>query len=149
MCFVCRILSVSHEAKELGISRKSTEYTLRAREVCPSIKVFTKPNVWGKPDSKKTRAATWEILTFIRKYCAKFGNDIIIQLGSSDEFYIDISAEVDRRMKEKMNSPAWGDPLHMSCNIFLENGIGSKQGPFKYQLKFVSMTNILHKNHLT
>jgi len=125
----------------LGVSRSATPFINEALVVCPILHEFCKPNVWGKPDSKKTRAGTCEVLDCIREFCATKGEDIIVQMASSDEFYLDISSEVTRRMDKKLKNSKWF--VNISKNIVHESAKVSLPGPFRYQLKRVRIIPIM------
>jgi len=138
-----RIVSVTHEAKRLGVSRSATPHIRQVREVCPTIIVFSKPNVWGKQDTKKPRHGTWQILDTIREFCATraLGNDVIVELASSDEVYLDISSEVTRAMERLHKTRKTS--ISISKDIVHENGRRSRQGPFEYHLRTVSSHKML------
>jgi nucleotidyltransferase/DNA polymerase involved in DNA repair len=122
-----RVVSATYEAKAFGVSRTFTSRVEEALAKCPELKVFRKQDAWGKQDSSKTRHATWEILDCVKSFCSQYGDDIIIELASSDEIYLDISAEVTRGMDRASN-----DRLEIPAKVVWERKTSSLQGPFKY-----------------
>lgn len=59
------ILAATYEAKAFGISRSLTPTVKTAKELCPHLHVFWKPNRWGKQDQSKLRMTTAEIVHHI------------------------------------------------------------------------------------
>jgi hypothetical protein len=116
------------------VSRSSTPKLDDAPKKCPDLIVFKKPDVWGKQDSSKTRHATWEIIDCVSEYCRQFGDDILIELASSDEIYIDISAEVTRGMNRRSQSRRnVAEPIFIPENIIWEDTKTPLHGPFWYK----------------
>ncbi len=87
-----RILACSYEAKALGVSRSTTPKIKDAQKLCPYLHVFHKPDKWGKQDQSKLRQATWEIVSHIQEFLkianTGVGGDVILEVASSDEFYL-------------------------------------------------------------
>jgi nucleotidyltransferase/DNA polymerase involved in DNA repair len=126
-----RVVSATYEAKAFGVSRTLTSRVEEALAKCPELKVFRKQDAsWGKQDSSKTRHATREILDCVKSFCSQYGDDIIIELASSDEIYLDISAEITRGMDQAEASS--NESLEIPEKVVLERKTSSLQGPFKY-----------------
>jgi hypothetical protein len=138
---------VTSEAKAFGINRHATPRVWEARNLCPYLKIFTKPDYYGKQDSRKTRHATWALLDCVKEYCGGHINagEIVVELGSSDEIYLDLSVEISRRVElmMKRHLEAWPYsaffPVEFSQNVVFEARYEKVLGPFS---SYIPVTNV-------
>lgn len=87
------IIAVSYEARAQGVQRNWTTGD-DARAVCPSIHLVRVPELRGKADLTKYRNAGAEIIDVMAQYCA------CVERASIDEAYLDLTAEVERRLND-------------------------------------------------
>jgi len=66
------------------------------------LHVLQIPRVNGKPDSYKLRSAADEVLKVVESQCKKYDN-MILQYSPSDEFYVDMTSEVNNNLVSLRN----------------------------------------------
>jgi hypothetical protein len=88
------------KAKKLGITKQMT--SADADKMCWDLLTLYVPEYdWGRPNYHLLRGASHNFLTAIRDFCGKyFIYPAVIEFsgGEGDEAYLDITAEVSRRM---------------------------------------------------
>jgi len=143
-------VSVSPEAKKLGISRANTPNERDVRKKFPDLvdlQVFRKDNEFGKPDSRKTRHGTWQLLDAVKEFCSRgSGNDIIIELASSDEIYLELSGVVTKGIQMRKSNGRNPEFAELDCFIVLEGHHPSRTGPFRYYFNQRVSSIFLTKN---
>lgn len=127
-----RVVSVSPEAKKVGVSRATTPTKRMALKVFSGLTVFTKPNEFGKPDTRRTRYGTWELFDSIKNFCSK-APDIVIELASSDEIYLDLSGEVSRGVSRRKSEKNRDFIQLDDCTVW-EKASECIHGPFQYRI---------------
>lgn len=130
-----RIVAVTHEAKAFGISRNETPNIRDAVKKCDNLEIFRKRDKFGKQDQTGCRLATWQLVSGIQSFLKEFsGGDVVLEVGSSDEFYLDISSEVSRAIESK--AKRGGDfgrcGLNIPPSVVWERVHERKVGPFFY-----------------
>ncbi|XP_064622676.1 DNA polymerase eta-like [Lineus longissimus] len=86
------IIAVGYEARACGVTRQMRGD--EAKEKCPSIVLCRVPEVRGKADLTRYRQAGAEVIEVLCKFSK------CVERASIDEAYIDVTTEVEARMKE-------------------------------------------------
>ncbi|KAK3593446.1 hypothetical protein CHS0354_020211 [Potamilus streckersoni] len=91
------IIAVGYEARACGVMRNMRGDDAKAK--CPSIQLVRVPEVRGKADLTKYREAGAEVIEVLSKFSG------CVERASIDEAYIDLTAEVEERLK---SLKSWG-----------------------------------------
>lgn len=89
------IIAVNYAARAKGVTRHMRGD--EAKEQCPDIELVKVPNVREKADLSKYRDAGREVANVLQKFTT------LLERASVDEAYLDVTAEVNKRM-ENMNA---------------------------------------------
>lgn len=90
-----------------------------AKDKCRDIQIIVKDQAWGRAETRKGRRASREIVNAIKSFNQKrVQNRIILEVASCDEFYLDLSKEVNYRMK---NNEAYPLEFTEKQNIHFES----------------------------
>ncbi|OXA42949.1 DNA polymerase eta [Folsomia candida] len=77
-----------------GISRDDVIGT--GLKKCPEIRVIRKDVRFSKPENWNLRHSSWTVLDTILKYRKETGKHFIVEYASNDEYYFDLTLEIDR-----------------------------------------------------
>ncbi|KAK6183376.1 hypothetical protein SNE40_010871 [Patella caerulea] len=117
------IIAVGYEARACGVTRNMRGDDAKGK--CPEINLVHVPEVRGKADLTKYRDAGAEVIEVFSKFSS------CVERASVDEAYIDMTDEVEKRMKEQNISDVTPDKLQ---NTFIV-GFDQEETPREDGLK--------------
>ncbi|CAG0897784.1 unnamed protein product [Darwinula stevensoni] len=87
------IIAVNYEARALGINRGMMGDEARAK--CPEVHLFRVPEVRGKAELTRYRDAGRQVIQVLAEFSG------CVERASVDEAYIDLTEEVEKRLKQE------------------------------------------------
>ncbi|KAL3875127.1 hypothetical protein ACJMK2_038059 [Sinanodonta woodiana] len=97
------IIAVGYEARACGVTRNMRGDDAKAK--CPSIQLVRVPEVRGKADLTKYREAGAKVIEVLSKFSG------CVERASIDEAYIDLTAEVEERLRSLKSGGITPDKL--------------------------------------
>ncbi|XP_028903301.1 DNA polymerase eta isoform X2 [Ornithorhynchus anatinus] len=121
------IIAVSYEARAFGVTRSM--WADDAKKLCPDLLLAQVREIRGKANLTKYREASVKVMEVMSRFA-------VIERGSIDEAYVDLTQVVQERLQKLRGQPVPADLLPTTYVQGLPRGSGAAQGaPQKEQAR--------------